>query len=225
MVNKPLSIVMLISGAGSNMQAIIDYLAHKKISAEIKAVISNKTDATGLQRAKKAGIVTEVIEHTEFDSRESFDRAMMQSIDSYQPELIILAGFMRILTDEFVEHYTGRLINIHPSLLPHFKGLNTHQRAIDASHQQHGASVHFVSNELDGGPVIAQATVDVSNDDNAESLRLKVLTKEHILYPLVTRWFAERRLILEDNQVYFDGKPLQKPVLISSDSTPEQSPK
>jgi len=221
MVNKPLSIVVLISGSGSNMQAIIDFLAREKISAEIKAVISNKADAVGLQRAKKAGIVTEVIEHTEFESREAFDQAMMQSIDSYNPELIILAGFMRILTDAFVEHYAGRLINIHPSLLPHFKGLNTHQRAIDASHQQHGASVHFVSNELDGGPVIAQAAVDISDDDNAENLRLKVLAQEHILYPLVTRWFAERRLTLKDNRVYFDGKSLQKPVLISSDPAPE----
>jgi len=222
MVNKPLSIVVLISGSGSNMQAIIDYLTREKISAEIKAVISNKADALGLQRAKKAGIVTEVIEHTEFDSREGFDLAMMQSIDSYQPELIILAGFMRILTDAFVEHYTGRLINIHPSLLPHFKGLNTHQRAIDANHHQHGASVHFVSNELDGGPVIAQAAVDVNDDDNAESLRLKVLAQEHILYPLVTKWFAERRLTLENNQVYFDSKPLQKPVLITSEADTEQ---
>jgi len=219
MVNKPLSIVVLISSSGSNMQAIIDYLAREKISAEIKAVISNKADALGLQRAEKAGIVTEVIEHTMFESREGFDQAMMQSIDKYQPELIILAGFMRILTDEFVEHYAGRLINIHPSLLPHFKGLNTHQRAIDASHQQHGASVHFVSNELDGGPVIAQAAVDVSDDDNAESLRLKVLAQEHILYPLVTRWFAERRLALKDNQVYFDDKALPQPVLIPDDST------
>jgi len=215
MVNKPLSIVVLISGSGSNMQAIIDYLAREKISAKIKAVISNKADALGLQRAKKAGILTTVIEHTDFQSREDFDQAMMQSIDSYQPELIILAGFMRILTDQFVEHYAGRLINIHPSLLPHFKGLNTHQRAIDAEHQQHGASVHFVSNELDGGPVIAQAAVDIDSHDDAESLRLKVLEQEHILYPLVTKWFAERRLQLNDNRVYFDQQVLQKPIIIT----------
>lgn len=216
MAEKPLSIVVLISGSGSNMQAIIDYLARENINAEIKAVISNRADAYGLERAQQAQIATRVIDHTAFESRETFDQAMMQSIDSYQPELIILAGFMRILTDEFVEHYAGRLINIHPSLLPEFKGLNTHQRAIDARHQQHGASVHFVSNELDGGPVIAQAAVEIDANDNAESLRQKVLQQEHVLYPLVTRWFAERRLQLKNNQVYFDHKPLQKPLLISA---------
>lgn len=214
----PLSIVVLISGSGSNLQAIIDNLQVRNINARIKAVISNRPGVLGLERAANAGIETRTIDHTEFESRLSFDQAMIDTIDSYQPELIILAGFMRILSDEFVEHYAGRLINIHPSLLPNFKGLNTHQRAIDASHDKHGASVHFVSNELDGGPVIAQAEVAVSANDDAQSLRLKVLEQEHILYPLVTKWFAERRITLNNNQVYFDQRPLEKPVVITENS-------
>lgn len=221
MSDKPLSIVVLISGSGSNLQAIIDALSKQSINAEIKTVISNKADALGLERARNAGINTVFINHTEFNDRLSFDQAMIQEIDSHKPELIILAGFMRILSDEFVNHYTGRLINIHPSLLPHFKGLNTHQRAIDAKHVKHGVSVHFVSNELDGGPVIAQAEVPVELNDDAETLRLRVLEKEHILYPQVTQWFAQHRIKLENQSVYFDQKELSKPILISQAFTEE----
>lgn len=221
MSDKPLSIVVLISGSGSNLQAIIDALSKQSINAEIKTVISNKANALGLDRARKAGIDSVFIDHTEFTNRLSFDQAMIEEIDKHNPELIILAGFMRILSDEFVNHYTGRLINIHPSLLPNFKGLNTHQRAIDAKHSKHGVSVHFVSNELDGGPVIAQAEVPVHSDDNAEALRLRVLEQEHIIYPQVTQWFAQRRLKLEDQSVYFDQKELTKPLLISDSSNTE----
>jgi len=218
MTAKPLSIVVLISGSGSNMQAIIDSLQTRHINAEIKAVISNKTDAFGLERAKKANIPALSMDHTLYDSRLSFDQAMIETIDNYNPDLIILAGFMRILSDEFVNHYAGRLINIHPSLLPNFKGLNTHQRAIDANHKEHGASVHFVSNELDGGPVIAQAVVDISENDDAESLRLKVLEQEHMLYPLVTKWLAQRRITLESQTVFFDQVPLDHAIVVDANS-------
>lgn len=218
MTAKPLSIVVLISGSGSNMQAIIDSLPKQNINAEIKAVISNKVDAYGLELAKQANIPALSIDHTLYDSRLSFDQAMIEIIDSFKPDLIILAGFMRILSEEFVNHYAGRLINIHPSLLPEFKGLNTHQSAIDAGHHQHGASVHFVSNELDGGPVIAQAVVAIDEQDDAESLRLKVLEQEHILYPLVTKWLAQNRIALVDQTVYFDQTPLEKAIIIDADS-------
>jgi len=218
MTAKPLSIVVLISGSGSNMQAIIDSLPKHHINAKIKAVISNKADAYGLDRAKLANIPAISIDHSLYDSRLSFDHAMIETIDSFEPDLVILAGFMRILSDEFVNHYTARLINIHPSLLPNFKGLHTHQRALDAGHHQHGASVHFVSNELDGGPVIAQAAVTISDDDDAESLRLKVLEQEHIIYPLVIKWLAQRRITLQSRTVYFDQKPLEKPIIIDANS-------
>ena len=221
MSDKPLSIVVLISGSGSNLQAIIEALPKQSINAEIKAVISNKADALGLERAREAGIDGVFIDHTDFADRLSFDQAMMQEIDKHQPELIILAGFMRILSDEFVTHYTGRLINIHPSLLPNFKGLNTHQRAIEAKHPVHGVSVHYVSNELDGGPVIAQAEVPVKADDDAETLRLRVLEQEHIIYPQVTKWFAQRRITLKKQSVFFDQKELIKPILLNSESAPE----
>ena len=219
MSEKPLSIVVLISGSGSNLQSIIDALSEQSINAEIKAVISNKADALGLERARKAGISDIFIDHTDYADRLSFDQAMMAEIDKHNPDLIILAGFMRILSSEFVDHYAGRLINIHPSLLPNFKGLNTHQRALDAKHDKHGASVHFVSNELDGGPVIAQAEVAIKASDDAETLRLRVLEQEHIIYPLVTRWFAEHRLKLDNQTVYFDQQPLAKPLLINQPST------
>ncbi|MDH5426020.1 MAG: phosphoribosylglycinamide formyltransferase [Gammaproteobacteria bacterium] len=215
MTEKPLSIVVLISGSGSNLQAIIDALYKQPVNAQIKAVISNKAEALGLERARKAGIDCAVIDHTEFADRLSFDQAMMLEIDRHEPELVILAGFMRILSNEFVDHYYGRMINIHPSLLPDFKGLNTHQRALDAGRTKHGVSVHFVSNELDGGPVIAQAEVAINTNDDAESLRLKVQQQEHIIYPKVTQWFAERRLKLDNQSVYFDHEKLLKPLLLN----------
>ncbi len=211
-MNTPLSIVVLISGSGSNLQAIIDEIAAAKINANIAAVISNKADVYGLERAKAANIPTEVIKHEQFDSRESFDAALQKTIDSYQPDLVVLAGFMRILTPAFVQHYLGRMINIHPSLLPAYKGIHTHQRAIDDHVKEHGASVHFVTPELDGGPVIIQAHVPVLPDDTAEELAKRVLKQEHIIYPKVVRWFAERRLRLEDAQIIFDGEKLQQAI-------------
>ncbi|MCK4710840.1 MAG: phosphoribosylglycinamide formyltransferase [Gammaproteobacteria bacterium] len=218
MSEKSLSIVVLISGSGSNLQAIIDALQEQSINAEIKAVFSNKKDVLGLDRARQAGISDIVIDHSMFSDRLSFDQAMIQEIDKYDPELIILAGFMRILSNEFVNHYAGRLINIHPALLPNFKGLNTHQRALDAKHKKHGASVHFVTNELDGGPVITQAEVTVKENDDAESLRLRVLEQEHFMYPEVIKWFAEHRIKLDNNIIYFDQQALEKPLLINKEN-------
>ena len=209
---KKFPIVVLLSGSGSNLQAIIDATRLGQLDVEIRAVISNKANAYGLVRAQKAGIKTAVLEHTGFDSRESFDQAMMKLIDGYQPELVVLAGFMRILSDAFVDHYDGRLLNIHPSLLPKYQGLKTHQRAIDAGDQKAGASVHFVSRELDGGPVIMQAEVPVLKEDSAESLADRVLTVEHRLYPQVIQLFATGALRQQDHQVIYKGKPLAQPL-------------
>ena len=176
-------LVILISGRGSNMRSIIEAAQQDELDVEIAAVLSNRPGAPGLNFASEAGIDTAVVDHKTYDSRESFDLAMIETIDKYRPSFVILAGFMRILTEGFVEHYANRLINIHPSLLPKFKGLNTHQRALDAGESEHGASVHFVTAELDDGPVILQAKVPVLNDDDADTLAARVLEQEHQLYP------------------------------------------
>ncbi len=203
-----LPIVVLLSGSGSNLQAIIDRISEGRLNARIMAMISNKADAYGLQRAQQAGIPTEVIEHHQFDSRESFDTQLIKTIDKYQPELIVLAGFMRILTDEFVNHYYGKMINIHPSLLPKYRGLHTHRRALEAGDNEHGLSIHFVSSKLDGGPVILQKTVPVMAGDTEQVLAQRVLAEEHKAYPQVIQWIAEKRLQLSGNQVLLDGKPV-----------------
>jgi len=176
-------LVILISGRGSNMRSIIAAAKQGELDIDIAAVISNRPDAAGLKFAQEAGIKTAVIDHKQFDDREAFDAQLATEIDQYQPSFVILAGFMRILTETFVEHFAGKLINIHPSLLPKFKGLHTHQRAIDAGETEHGASVHFVTAELDDGPVILQAKVPVLAEDNADSLAARVLEQEHLLYP------------------------------------------
>ncbi len=209
---RKLPIVVLISGRGSNLQAIIDAAHRGELPVEIRAVISNRPGAQGLERARRAGIPTEVLDHTAFPDRESFDRALMALIDRHGPELVVLAGFMRILTPAFVSHYRGRLLNIHPSLLPAFPGLDTHARALAAGVKRHGVSVHFVTEEVDGGPVIAQASVPVLPGDTPEKLAERVLEREHVLYPQVIRWFAEGRLRLEDHKVLFDGRPLKAPL-------------
>jgi phosphoribosylglycinamide formyltransferase-1 len=176
-------LVILISGRGSNMRSILEAAKSGSLDIDISAVISNRPDAAGLTFAAEEGIDTAVIDHKEFDSREQFDKALATEIDKYQADYVILAGFMRILTEDFVAHFAGRLINIHPSLLPKFKGLHTHQRAIDAGETEHGASVHFVTAELDDGPVILQAKVPVLADDDADTLAARVLEQEHLLYP------------------------------------------
>lgn len=203
---SPLRVVVLISGNGSNLQAIIDKIAADNIPAKVVAVISNNPDAYGLTRARNAGIDVEVIEHTNHDDRQSFDEALKEKIEHHHADLVVLAGFMRILTDDFVNYYAGRMINIHPSLLPSYQGLNTHQRVLDAGEKVHGASVHFVTPELDGGPVILQAIVPVKENDTAESLAQRVHQVEHVIYPQVIKWFAERRLKLDGDIILFDNK-------------------
>ena len=209
-----LPVVVLISGGGTNLQALIDGAAGN-LPIEIKAVISNQPDVYGLDRAARAGIETAVLNHRDFADRESFDDALIDLIDSYQPRLVVLAGFMRILTNGFVHHYLGRLLNIHPSLLPKYQGLHTHQRALDAGDREHGASIHFVTEELDGGPIIVQARVPVLDGDDESTLAARVLEKEHVIYPLAVRLYAEGRLKLEQEQVYLDQQPLEKPLLLN----------
>ncbi|AXA23929.1 phosphoribosylglycinamide formyltransferase [Pseudomonas putida] len=208
MPSKTCNVVVLLSGSGSNLQALIDSIHAEHGSARIHAVISNRPDAFGLQRAKAAGIDTAVLEHGGFDGREAFDAALMQLIDGFAPDLVVLAGFMRILSGAFVRHYQGRLLNIHPSLLPKYKGLHTHQRALDAGDAEHGCSVHFVTEELDGGPLVVQAVVAVAPGDDAQSLAQRVHQQEHQIYPLAVRWFAEGRLRLGEQGALLDGQPL-----------------
>jgi len=183
MINNKPSIVILISGRGSNMKSIIEAIKSGDLDVTVAAVISNRPDAAGLNYAEQQAIPTEIIDHKQFQSRQLFDQEMAKRIDYYSPSIVILAGFMRILTTEFVTHFSGRLINIHPALLPKFKGLNTHQRAIDAGEKEHGATVHFVTAELDGGPIVLQARVPVLANDTESSLAARVLEQEHILYP------------------------------------------
>lgn len=194
--------VALISGRGSNLQAIIDQAEH--IGIRLVAVISNTENAQGLQRARDAGIATEVVESSGYPDRQHYDQALRQCIDRYQPKLIILAGFMRILSEAFVDHYHGRLLNIHPALLPAYRGLDTHRRVLDADDKQHGCTVHFVTAELDGGPIIAQARIAVLPDDNEASLAARVLQQEHQIYPLVISWFATGRLRQQGDQALLD---------------------
>lgn len=201
-------IVVLISGSGSNLQAIIDACNAEDYPAQVVAVISNRAHVKGLQRAADANIPHAVLQHTDFSSREAFDLALQEKIDRFQPDLVILAGFMRILTPAFVEHYAGRMLNIHPSLLPKYQGLQTHRRALEAGDDEHGATVHFVTAELDGGPPILHAKIAIGATDTEDTLTQRVLQKEHVIYPLAIRWFAEGRLQLSDNTAILDGHVL-----------------
>lgn len=201
-------LVVLISGNGSNLQAILDACKGSLKGAEVSAVISNKEDAFGLERARNAGVETKVIPSKGVKDRATYDASLMAAIDEYQPDLVILAGFMRILTSEFVLRYQGRMLNIHPSLLPKYTGLNTHQRAIDAGDSEHGTSVHFVTEELDGGPVILQASVPIFDSDTAEDVAKRVQQQEHNIYPLVVQWFVEQRLAMKDGKAWLDEQPL-----------------
>ena len=198
--------VVLISGGGSNLQAIIDQIESNRWPLSISLVVSNVEGAFGLTRAEQASIETASIDHRDFSDRWAFDQALMERIDRAQPDLLVLAGFMRILTPEFVNHYQDRLINIHPSLLPNHPGTNTHQRAIDAQDRWHGASIHFVIAEVDAGPIILQGRLALAAGENAKKLKVRVLKIEHVLYPLAVKWFAERRLTIVDGQVLLDGE-------------------
>lgn len=201
-------IVVLISGSGSNLQALIDAAEMGGINGNIVAVISNKPDVYGLTRAQNAKIPTEVVDHTAFDDRQAFEAELSKVINRYSPDLIVLAGFMRILNSEFVQPYEGKMLNIHPSLLPKYKGLHTHRRALENGDTEHGVSVHFVTSELDGGPVIAQRTVKVEKSDTEQSLQAKVQQQERQLYPEVVARFCNDRLEYKDGKAYMDKKPL-----------------
>lgn len=198
------SIVILISGRGSNMQAIMRAAAAEKWSARIAAVISNRSQAAGLQVAAEAGIPVVVVDHQGYTDREAFDAALAAAIDLFEPDLVLLAGFLRILTTGFVEHYRGRMLNIHPSLLPSFPGLATHKQALAAGVSEHGATVHFVTPDLDHGPIVEQASVQVRSDDTEATLAVRVLEQEHIIYPRAVRSFIEGRLRMEDGRVVQD---------------------
>lgn len=209
----PLPVVVLISGSGSNLAALIEGQQAGTLPIAIRAVISNCAAAYGLTRAAAAGIPTQVLDHRAFPSRADYDAALAAAIDGFSPGLVVLAGFMRILTPAFVQRYAGRLVNIHPSLLPRYRGLHTHARVLAAGDREHGATVHFVTAELDGGPAVLQARVPVLPDDDAERLAARVLTREHLIYPLAVRWFAEGRLRLgPDGSPWLDGEPLPAPV-------------
>jgi phosphoribosylglycinamide formyltransferase-1 len=209
---RKIRLVVLISGRGSNLQAILDQAASGELPVEIAAVISNRPGVHGLERARRAGVPALELDHKNFADRPEFESALIEQIDRHQPDLVILAGFMRVLTAGFTEHYRGRLLNIHPSLLPKFRGLHTHERAIAAGETEHGASIHFVTAELDGGPVIAQARVPVLPDDDPDTLAARVLEQEHRLYPQAIRWFAEGRLRLDGERALFDGKSQVDPL-------------
>jgi phosphoribosylglycinamide formyltransferase-1 len=201
-------LAVLISGRGSNLQAFIDACASGSLAAKITVVISNNPDAPGLGRAAAAGIATRCIDHRDYPDRQSFDLALARELDKWQVDLVILAGFMRILTPAFVLRFSGRLLNVHPSLLPKYPGLNTHQRALDAGDQEAGVTVHFVTLELDGGPPIIQARVPINPDDTVATLAARVVVAEHLIYPLAVKWYIAGRLKLTDRGAYLDGKPI-----------------
>ncbi len=209
---RNIRLVVLISGRGSNLQAILDQAASGELPVEVAAVISNRPGVAGLERARQAGVPALELDHQNFPDRPAFEVALIELIDRHRPDLVALAGFMRLLTADFTERYQGRLLNIHPSLLPKFRGLHTHERALAAGETEHGASIHFVTAELDGGPVIVQARVPVLPGDDPDTLAARVLEQEHRLYPLAIRWFAEDRLRLREERVWFDGKPLVEPL-------------
>ena len=200
-----LQVAVLISGSGSNLQALID--RQSDYGYRIACVLSNQPDAYGLIRAQQAGIATRIVNHRNFADRESFEQSMILAIDDYKIDLVVLAGFMRILTPTFIHHYAGKLLNIHPSLLPKFKGLHTHQRAIEAREKTHGATVHFVTAELDGGPLIAQAEVSITDTDDAERLAQRVLMVEHQLYPAVVGAIAQGILQQSDQAIMVGHQP------------------
>ena len=201
-------VVVLISGSGSNLQALIDNWKNGDLPIELVAVISNRPDVLGLERATKANIPALVLDHKGFADRLSFDTALMETIDSFNPDLVVLAGFMRILTPEFTQHYLGKMLNIHPSLLPNYQGLHTHQRVLDAGESQHGVTVHFVTAELDGGPAILQAVVPILASDDATILAKRIQRQEHIIYPLAVKWFAQGDIQMIDGKTLLKGELL-----------------
>jgi phosphoribosylglycinamide formyltransferase-1 len=199
-------LVILISGRGSNMQAFIEACKTGQIDADIALVLSNSPDAAGLATAAAAGIATASIDHRRYESRKDFDAALVSTLQPYQPDLVILAGFMRILTPVFITPFAGKLLNIHPSLLPKYPGLNTHRRALEAGDREAGVTVHYVTQELDGGPPIIQARVPIEQGDSPETLATRVIVQEHIIYPIAAKWQLQGRLQLDEQGATLDGK-------------------
>ena len=210
--DAPRRAAVLISGGGTNLQALIDASADGTLAVSIDLVVSNRPDAYGLTRAKQAGIATAVIDHRQFADRRAFDEALAETVAACSPDAVVLAGFMRILSGAFVEPFLGRLLNIHPSLLPKYPGLDTHQRALDAGDRWHGSTVHFVTEELDGGPRIVQGRVGIEPDDDAKSLAARVLSVEHQIYPYAVELLVSGRLTWRDGGAWLDGEPLTAPL-------------
>ena len=202
------SLVVVISGSGSNLQSIIDRIEAGTLDAKIAAVISNVANVKGLQRAEDHNIPAITLPHTDYPDRPSFDRQLQKTIENYQPDLVILAGFMRILSPEITKHFRGRMLNIHPSLLPKYPGLHTHQRALEAGDEFHGTSIHFVTEELDGGPLVCQRKFTIEPNDSEQTLFEKVQKLEHEMYPEVIDWFCKGRLTLNQDKALLDAKPL-----------------
>jgi phosphoribosylglycinamide formyltransferase-1 len=209
-------IVVLISGRGSNMLALAQAARAGTLNVEVRAVISDRPQAPGLALAADLGIPTRVLRPKEFADRAAFDAALGELVASFEPQLVVLAGYMRILSSSFVQRFAGRMLNIHPSLLPKYPGLKTHERVLAANEREHGVSVHFVTDELDGGPVVIQAVIDVMPDDTAESLSVRIQRQEHSIYPQAVQWFATGRLELRDGKPWLDGRPLMQPVLVDA---------
>ena len=213
-----LRVVVLVSGRGSNLKAIAAQADAGALPVRIEAVVSDRADAGALDWARDRGIPAVVLSPRDFTDREAYGRALGDLVEGYAPQLVILAGFMRILSDEFVLRFAGRMLNIHPSLLPRYPGLHTHRRALEAGDPEHGASVHFVTPELDGGPVVLQARVPVLPGDDEDTLAARVLRKEHVIYPRCVGWFAAGRLALRDGAVWLDGRPLDAPVMLGNET-------
>jgi phosphoribosylglycinamide formyltransferase-1 len=212
-MSDELSLAVLISGSGSNLQAIIDAIDSGKLRARIDTVVSNNPDAFGLQRARKHGLSTTVIDHRDFTSRELYDDALRRHLQSVAPDFIVLAGYMRILTPAFVRAFEHRILNIHPSLLPAYKGLDTHQRALDNAETRHGVSIHLVTAELDDGPILLQGSYPIDPGDSAADLQAKGHRLEHQMYPLLLRWLSEGKLIIDDNgRIQHEQTPLEQPI-------------
>lgn len=217
-MSAQLGVVVLISGSGSNLQSLIDARERGELPIDLRAVVSNRSDAYGLQRARNHGIPTAVLSHRGYADRAAYDADLAAAIDAYRPGLLVLAGFMRILTPGFVTRYEGRLINIHPSLLPAYRGLHTHERALADGAHSHGCSVHFVTPELDAGPVIVQSRVAIAGDDTAETLKQRVQAEEHRIYPLAVRWIAEGRVRLAGDEALFDGRRRNTPPRLEAET-------
>lgn len=218
----PLSIAILISGRGSNMVAIAEAVRGGRLPVSISVVVSDQPEAPGLERARELGLAREIVSHRPGQSRDGYDRELAQVLRRHRAQLVVLAGFMRILSPVFVGEYAGRLLNIHPSLLPAFRGLHTHQRVLAEGRPEHGCTVHFVTDELDGGPLILQAKVAVLPGDSLETLSARVQAQEHRIYPMVIEWYAAGRLQWRDNQAWLDGKPLLAPVVLDAREAAER---